>query len=176
MAKEEIVLGGGCFWCIECLFTELKGVERVESGYSGGSILNPTYKEICTGTTGHAEVIRITFESETISRNEILDIFFTLHDPTTLNRQGNDSGPQYRSVIFYANPEQETAARAAKERAQSLWDQPIVTEISPLINYFQAEDYHQNYYNNNPYQPYCAFVITPKVKKFRELYREKRKV
>ncbi len=163
-------LGGGCFWCIEPLFQSLQGVIKVESGYSGGLINNPTYREICSGLTGHAEVIQIQFNPSIVSYREILDVFFEVHDPTTLNRQGNDSGPQYRSVVFYHSDAQRQVAEEARSAAQANWSNPIVTEISPLINYFPAEAYHQNYYAANPNQPYCALVIGPKIQKFRKLY------
>jgi peptide-methionine (S)-S-oxide reductase len=163
-------LGGGCFWCIEPLFQSLQGVTKVESGYSGGQINNPTYREICSGLTGHAEVIQIQFNPSIVSYREILDVFFEVHDPTTLNRQGNDSGPQYRSVVFYHSDAQRQVAEEARTAAQAHWSNPIVTEISPLINYFPAEAYHQNYYATNPNQPYCAFVIGPKIQKFRKQF------
>lgn len=174
--KTEIaVLGGGCFWCIEAVYQELKGVLKVESGYSGGTVSNPTYREVCTGATGHAEVAQITFDPAVVSYQEILEVFFTVHDPTTLNRQGNDSGTQYRSVIFYNSPEQKTIAEAAKKAASELWDGPIVTEIERLDKFYKAEDYHQNYYKANPYQPYCVYVVGSKVEKFRKKFHEKLK-
>lgn len=168
-------LGGGCFWCIETIFQDLKGVEKVLSGYTGGRTKNPTYKDICSGLTGHAEVIQVHFNPSEISYREILDIFFAVHDPTTLNRQGNDTGTQYRSAIFYSTPEQKMEAELAKNAAAADWPAPIVTEITPLDVFYVAEQYHQNYYKDNPYQPYCAFVISPKVKKFRERYQNKLK-
>jgi len=168
---ETATLGGGCFWCIEPVYQDLKGVLTVESGYTGGQIDNPTYREICTGRTGHAEVIRVTFDPNIITYRDIVDIFFTIHDPTTLNRQGNDSGTQYRSAIFYHSPAQQVAAEAAKMVAADLWDDPIVTEITPAVVFYTAENYHQNYYKANPYQPYCMVVIAPKVKKFREKFK-----
>jgi peptide-methionine (S)-S-oxide reductase len=175
--KEVITLGGGCFWCIEAIFDELKGVESVESGYSGGSVVNPTYRQVCTGTTGHAEVVQATFDPKAISLKELLEIFFTVHDPTTLNRQGPDVGPQYRSAIFYHSPEQKAIAeQVIKEiEAAKLWDAPIVTEISPFKVFYKAEDYHQEYFKQNGGQPYCRFVIAPKMAKFREHYRNKLK-
>jgi peptide-methionine (S)-S-oxide reductase len=173
---EIATLGGGCFWCVEIMYQDLKGVLKVESGYSGGKIDNPTYQEICSGMTGHAEVIQVTFDPAIISYKEILEIFFTVHDPTTLNRQGNDSGTQYRSVIFYHSDRQKAVAEEAKVAAQAIWDDPIVTEISPAVTFFKAEVYHQNYFNDNPNQPYCSIVIAPKVRKFREMYRSKLRV
>lgn len=178
-ANAEIAtLGGGCFWCLEPLFAGLKGVEKVESGYSGGKVKNPCYREICTGNTGHAEVVQVTFAPDVISYQELLEIFFTVHDPTTLNRQGNDTGTQYRSVIFHHSPAQkETAERVIKEaNASGGWRAPIVTEVAPFSAFYRAEDYHQDYYARNGNQPYCQLVITPKVKKFRERYNAKLKV
>jgi len=172
---EVATLGGGCFWCVEAVYQELNGVLKVESGYSGGRIANPTYREICTGTTGHAEVAQITYDPAIVSFAEILEVFFTTHDPTTLNRQGNDAGTQYRSVVFYHNPEQKAAAEAAKIAAAELWDDPIVTEISPLDKFYKAEEYHQNYFRSNPTQSYCVYVVGPKVKKFREKFQDKLK-
>lgn len=173
---ETAILGGGCFWCIEPLFQDLKGVIRVESGYTGGTIENPSYQAVCTGTTGHAEVIKIEFDPAQISFSELLEVFFTFHDPTTLNRQGNDIGTQYRSVIFYQNEQQKVEATAfIQGPAKLMWNDPIVTEIAPAAPYYPAESYHQNYYKNNPNQSYCAFVITPKVLKFRKAYQQKLK-
>lgn len=172
---ELATLGGGCFWCVEAVYQELNGVLKVESGYSGGHVANPTYREICTGTTGHAEVAQITFDPSVVSFQEILEVFFTVHDPTTLNRQGNDVGTQYRSVIYYHSPEQKEIAEAGKSAAAALWDDPIVTEISPLDVFYKAEAYHQDYFKNNPNQPYCMFVVGPKVKKFREKFEAKMK-
>lgn len=165
---ETAVLGGGCFWCIEAVFQRLPGVTKVESGYTGGHVKNPTYKQVCTGQTGHAEVARIEFDPTKLSYAKLLEVFFEAHDPTTLNRQGADEGTQYRSVIYYLNDEQKKQAEAAKVAAKSHWDDPIVTEISPLGDYYPAEDYHQNYYNENPNQGYCSFVIRPKVKKLQD--------
>lgn len=166
---EIATLGGGCFWCIEPIYQDLKGVLKVESGYTGGRTANPTYRDICTGMTGHAEVIQVTFDPAVISYGDILRIFFGVHDPTTLNRQGNDSGTQYRSVIYYHSPAQKKVAEEVKVAAQDVWDDPIVTEISPLGPYYKAEAYHQNYFKDNPNQPYCSIVIAPKVRKFREM-------
>lgn len=172
---EIATLGGGCFWCVEAVFQDLQGVLRVESGYSGGHVDNPSYREICNGTTGHAEVIRITFDPGVITFREILGIFFSFHDPTTLNRQGNDAGTQYRSVIFYHSPEQKADAEEIKKSEQENWSDPIVTEITPFVKYYKAEDYHQNYYKEHQSQPYCSVVISPKVRKLREKYRDKLK-
>lgn len=171
---EIATLGAGCFWCVEAVFQDVKGVHNVESGYTGGQIENPTYKQICTGTTGHAEVAQITFDPSVISFEDILMIFWHTHDPTTLNRQGNDAGTQYRSAIFYHNDKQKEIAEKslAETDASDLWPNPIVTEITALDVYYPAEDYHQNYFNENPYQPYCMMVINPKVKKFRESFGE----
>lgn len=172
---ETATLGGGCFWCIEAIFQDLRGVVSVESGYSGGRVSNPTYREVCSGLTGHAEVIRVTFDPTIVSFREILEIFFTYHDPTTLNRQGNDVGTQYRSVVFYHSPEQKAIAEEVKTRASEIWDDPIVTEITAFDKFYKAEDYHQNYYKDHQAQPYCSIVIAPKVRKFREKYRDKLK-
>lgn len=175
--NDTLVLGGGCFWCTEAVFQDLKGVGKVESGYTGGNIPNPTYKQITTGTTGHAESIRIYFDNSIISMNELLDVFFATHDPTTLNRQGADIGTQYRSVIFYKDDNQQKIAtdKIAQLEKEKVFDKPIVTEISPLKEFYIAEDYHQNYYNNNSHQPYCSFVITPKLQKLEKLFKEKLK-
>ena len=172
---EVATLGGGCFWCTEAVYQELKGVHKVESGYAGGTVDNPTYRQVCTGTTGHAEVVQITFDPAVISYKEILDVFWHVHDPTTLNRQGADVGPQYRSVIFYHSDEQRTIAEQSKQEtdASGLWPDPIVTEISPYIQFFKAEGYHQNYYQDNPHQPYCMMVISPKMQKFRKEFADK---
>lgn len=166
--RETVTLGAGCFWCVEAIYERLKGVEGVESGYSGGHVSNPTYRQVTTGTTGHAEVIRFTFDPAVISFDDLLRVFFTTHNPTTLNRQGADVGPQYRSVIFYHNAAQRAAAERIKKEISDakIWDAPIVTEISPLINYYVAEDYHQDYYENNQNAGYCQVVIAPKVRKF----------
>ena len=169
-------LGGGCFWCIEAVFLETKGIEKIISGYAGGSTDNPTYKEICTGTSGHAEVVQLEFDEGLIDFKTILEVFFTVHNPTTLNRQGNDVGTQYRSVIFYHDDEQKKIAEEVmKEVATQIWDKPIVTELSPLPKFYAAEDYHQNYYELNPSNPYCSFVITPKIQKFRQKFSNLRK-
>jgi len=173
MAQEVATLAGGCFWCVEAVFDQLKGVHAVESGYMGGHTAKPTYEDICTGETGHAEVIRITFDPALVSYRDLLEIFFTVHDPTTLNRQGNDQGTQYRSAIFFHSPEQESMAREviAKLTADKLWRNPIVTEVAAVSPFHQAEDYHQEYFarvgNGNPY---CAMVVEPKVAKFRKNY------
>jgi len=175
--REIATLGGGCFWCLEALFNELRGVEKVESGYSGGSVPNPSYREVCTGTTGHAEVVQITFDPNIISFMELLEVFFTIHDPTTLNRQGADAGTQYRSAIFYHTPEQERVAREviAGLGASKLWDAPIVTEVAPFTTFYPAEEYHQEYFRRNPEQLYCSIVIEPKVARFRKQYLAKLK-
>lgn len=175
VATEVATLGGGCFWCIEAVLQDLKGVVKVESGYSGGTVVNPSYREVCTGTTGHAEVVQVTFEPSVISYHDLLEIFFAFHDPTTLNRQGNDVGTQYRSVVFYHSEEQRQVAEAVKAEIQKELDAPVVTEISPARTFYKAETYHQNYYKDNTYQPYCAYVISPKVKKLREKYRDRLK-
>ena len=174
---ETATFGMGCFWCSEAIFERLKGVESVESGYSGGSVNNPTYEQVCTGETGHAEVIQIKYDPEIISFDELLEVFWKTHDPTTLNRQGADVGTQYRSVIFYHNDEQKKLAEQYKTELDKsgAWSDPIVTEISPLINYFAAEDYHQEYFENNPNQQYCNFVIAPKVEKFEKVFKNKLK-
>ncbi|TVQ90383.1 MAG: peptide-methionine (S)-S-oxide reductase [Bacteroidetes bacterium] len=172
---EYATLGGGCFWCIEAIFMEVRGVKSATSGYSGGTVKNPTYREVTSGKTGHAEVVQIAFNPEVISFRDILVIFFHLHDPTTLNRQGADVGTQYRSVIFYHNEDQEkTASEVFREiNDTDLWADPLVTEISPMEKFYVAEDYHQNYYQNNPNQPYCTFVISPKLSKLRKLFEHK---
>ena len=164
---KNIILGGGCFWCTEAIYKYVNGVEDVVPGYIGGDKENPTYEEVCSGTTGHAEVVKINFDSSKISLDKLLEIFFKTHDPTTLNRQGNDVGTQYRSVIYYHNDEQKMAAVKSKNEAgkSDYWDDEIVTEISEINNYSDAEDYHDNYYDNNPNQPYCVFVIKPKLDK-----------
>ena len=168
MAKSEIAtLGGGCFWCVEAVFQRIDGVISVKPGYAGGNVKNPTYKQICTGNTGHAEVAKIEFDPSKITYAQILNVFWQSHDPTTLNRQGNDVGTQYRSVIFFHNESQEEIAKKSKIDAEEsgYWDDEIVTEITLLNNYYDAEDYHDNYYNDNPNQPYCLFVIKPKLDK-----------
>jgi methionine-S-sulfoxide reductase len=165
---EVATLGGGCFWCVEAIYQDLQGVLKVESGYSGGPTANPTYKEICTGMSGHAEVIQVTFDPTILSYQDILRIFFTVHDPTTLNRQGNDVGTQYRSVIYYHSAAQKNTAEAVIQEAGEAWDHPIVTELTAFDKFYKAEEYHQNYYKDNPNQGYCSFIIAPKVRKFRE--------
>jgi peptide-methionine (S)-S-oxide reductase len=176
MNTERIVLGGGCFWCVEAVYTELKGVITVKSGYAGGKEKNPTYKEVAYGLTSHAEVVEIVFDADVINLEEILEVFFATHDPTTLNRQGNDVGPQYRSIILYENDQQRSIAESVSTNfAPSLWDDPIVTEIKPLTIFYEAEDYHQEYFANNPNQPYCRLVINPKVQKFRKQFADKLK-
>ncbi len=167
---EVATLGGGCFWCLEAVYEELKGVQKVESGYSGGTVPNPTYRQVCAETTGHAEVVQVTFDPEEVSFREILEVFFTIHDPTTLNRQGYDVGTQYRSAIFYHTPEQERIARGVISEldAARVWGDPIVTEVTPFEAFYLAEDYHQNYFRRNEEQPYCQVVISPKVAKFRK--------
>ena len=174
---EQITLGGGCFWCLEAVFSDLNGVDEVLSGYTGGTVPDPTYREVCEGNTGHAEVVRVVFHSEVISLKEILQIFFTIHNPTTLNRQGADIGTQYRSAIFYQNSEQRKIAEEVKSKVErsKMWNGAVVTEIGPLKIFYPAEDYHQEYYRNNPDQPYCISVIGPKVLKFRKFYFEKLK-
>jgi peptide-methionine (S)-S-oxide reductase len=173
MATEIATLGGGCFWCTEAVYQELKGVQHVESGYTGGQVPNPTYEAVCAGTTGHAEIVRLTFDPQVVSYREILEIFFTIHDPTTLNRQGNDVGTQYRSVIYYHSPEQQGIAKQVIAEMANVWDAPIVTELAPTDVYYKAEDYHQNYFRQNPMQGYCAFIVAPKVAKFRQMFKEK---
>jgi peptide-methionine (S)-S-oxide reductase len=177
MKLEEAILGGGCFWCVEAQYLLLNGVTKVESGYAGGQNDNPTYKEVCTGTTGHAEVVKITFDASIITFDEVLEAFWYAHDPTTLNRQGNDVGTQYRSVIFYTNDEQKDKAEAYKNKlnTEQVFDNPVVTEISPLKFFFVAEDYHQNYYNQNGNAGYCQFVVKPKVEKFKKVFNQKLK-
>jgi peptide-methionine (S)-S-oxide reductase len=169
---ETATLGGGCFWCLEAVYLELVGVEKVESGYSGGSVPNPTYEQVCTGTTGHAEVVQVTFDPAIISFREILEVFFSIHDPTTLNRQGNDVGPQYRSAIFCHSEEQREIAEGMIQELDQAghWSAPIVTQVAPLAAFYGAEDYHQGYYRNNSNQPYCRAVISPKLAKFRKQY------
>jgi peptide-methionine (S)-S-oxide reductase len=182
MQKENIneqkldtaIFGAGCFWCTEAFFTRLKGVIKVEPGYSGGNIPNPTYEEVCTGKTGHAEVCRIIFDPQTINYLKLLEVFWQVHDPTTLNRQGNDAGTQYRSVIFYNSEEQKKEAEETKLKleAEHIWEDPIVTQIVRLEKFYAAEDYHRDYYDKNPNQPYCSFVITPKLKKFEKTFED----
>lgn len=168
--REVATLAGGCFWCLEAVFEQLRGVEEVVSGYSGGTVPTPTYGQVCTGATGHAEVVQATIDPTVISFRELLDVFFTIHDPTTLNRQGADVGTQYRSAIFYHSPEQKVTADQviAELNAARLWDAPIVTEVVPFREFYRAEDYHQEYFRRNPDQTYCRVVIAPKVAKFRK--------
>jgi peptide-methionine (S)-S-oxide reductase len=173
MATEIATLGGGCFWCLEAVYQELKGVQHVESGYTGGHVPNPSYEQVCDGTTGHAEVVRVEFDPAIVGYREVLEIFFTIHDPTTPNRQGNDVGTQYRSVIYYHSPEQQEIARQVIACMANVWDAPIVTELSPAQTYYKAEDYHQNYFRQHPLQGYCAFVVAPKVAKFRKVFADR---
>ncbi|MGD0877531.1 MAG: peptide-methionine (S)-S-oxide reductase MsrA [Anaerolineales bacterium] len=175
--SEIATLAGGCFWCLEAVFDELKGVESVESGYSGGHVQSPSYAQVCDGDTGHAEVVQITFDPQLLSFKDLLTVFFTTHDPTTLNRQGNDVGTQYRSAIFYHNEEQKKIAEAVIQEigAEKIWDDPIITEVKPFDQFYMAEDYHQEYYKNNSFQPYCRIVIAPKVAKIRRKFAERLK-
>jgi peptide-methionine (S)-S-oxide reductase len=170
MQTEVAILGGGCFWCLEAVYLEVRGVTKVESGYMGGHQPDPTYEQVCAGTTGHAEVVRIEFDPQQISYRDILEVFFTIHDPTTLNRQGNDVGTQYRSAIYATSPEQEGTARHVIAEMAAVWDAPIVTELTPAQTWYKAEDYHQDYFNQHPLQGYCAFVVAPKVAKFRKTF------
>ena len=174
---EIATLGGGCFWCLEAVYDEVRGVDSVGSGYMGGSKPNPTYEQVCSGATGHAEVVQVSFDPEVVSFKEILEVFFVIHDPTTLNRQGNDTGTQYRSAIFYHSREQKTAAEQviANLSAAGIYDDPIVTEVVAASTFYVAEKYHQEYFRNNPSQPYCAFVVRPKVAKFRKHFLERAK-
>jgi peptide-methionine (S)-S-oxide reductase len=174
---EVATLGGGCFWCLEAVYQELQGVEKVESGYSGGDVPNPTYRQVCSETTGHAEVAQVTFDPDEVSYRDILEVYFTIHDPTTLNRQGADVGTQYRSVIFYHTEEQKRTAEEVISEIESegIWNSPIVTEVVPLDEFYVAEDYHQNYFRNNGFQPYCQVIIAPKVAKFRKQHLERLK-
>lgn len=175
VATEVATLGGGCFWCLEAVFDGLQGVTAVESGYAGGKTVNPTYKQICNGDTGHAEVVRVTFDPQTISFREILEVFFTIQDPTTLNRQGNDAGTQYRSAIFYQTSEQKMNAEQfiAELTAEKVFGDPIVTEVVAAPTFYVAEDYHQEYFANNSSQPYCQFVVAPKLAKFRKKFADR---
>lgn len=174
---EVATVGGGCFWCLEAIYQEINGVHQVVSGYAGGKVVNPTYQQVCGGRTGHAEVTQITFDPQVISYADLLDIFWRIHDPTTVNRQGADVGPQYRSIILYHNEAQKGIAEKSKADTNSsgLWPTAIVTEIVPLDIFYPAEDYHQNYYRDNSYQPYCQVVIDPKVRKFRKSFQAKLK-
>ena len=175
--KEITTLAGGCFWCLEAVYDLMKGVESVESGYMGGPGANPTYDAVCTGRTGHAEVVQVTFAPAVVSFREILEVFFVIHDPTTLNRQGNDTGTQYRSAIFYHSPEQKRTAEdvIAAFTKDQVYERPIVTEVSPASTFYMAEDYHQEYFSRNPEQGYCSYVVGPKVAKFRQKFAEKMK-
>ncbi|MCX2740774.1 peptide-methionine (S)-S-oxide reductase MsrA [Pontibacter anaerobius] len=175
---ETATFGNGCFWCTEAVFQELKGVEKVMPGYAGGHVENPTYKQVCSATTGHAEVLQVTYDPQQISYQELLEVFWSTHDPTTLNRQGNDIGPQYRSIIFYHNEEQKQLAEKYKQEldASGAFNDSIVTAIEPLEKFYPAEDYHQNYYSTHGHEPYCSFVIRPKLDKFRKVFKEKLKV
>lgn len=167
MAEEIATLGGGCFWCLEAVFDELDGVVSVESGYAGGKRPNPTYEQVCSGATGHAEVVRVRFDPAIITFRDILEVYFTIHDPTTVNRQGNDVGTQYRSVIFYQDERQRETAEQVMREMKDVWNAPIVTQLVAATEFYPAENYHQEYYANNPNQPYCQLVVSPKVRKFR---------
>jgi peptide-methionine (S)-S-oxide reductase len=174
---QVATLAGGCFWCLEAVFDELKGVESVESGYSGGTVPNPTYHEVCDGETGHAEAVRVTFDPSTLSYHDLLTVFFTIHDPTTLNRQGNDVGTQYRSAVFYHDEEQKKIVEEVMREiaAASIWGASLVTEVKPFEAFYPAEDYHQEYFKKNPWQPYCRAIVVPKVAKFRQKFAERLK-
>ncbi len=174
---EKATFGSGCFWCTEAIFQRLKGVSLAQSGYAGGDVEYPTYETVCTGKTGHAEVVRVEYDPAIISYAELLEVFWNTHDPTTLNKQGNDVGTQYRSAVFYHNEEQKRLAEAYKLKldAEKIWSDPIVTEITELTNYYPAENYHEDYFNKNESQPYCSFVVAPKVKKFKEVFSDKLK-
>lgn len=173
--REQAILAGGCFWCLDAVFRQLRGVDQVESGYAGGTVQNPTYQNVCSGQTGHAEAVRITFDPDVISYRDLLGVYFTVHDPTTLNRQGGDVGTQYRSAVYYLNDSQRETARDVMDELtkDKVWDDPIVTELEPAPTFYSAEDYHQDYYENNAQQPYCAVVIAPKVAKVRKKYLER---
>ena len=172
MSQELATLAGGCFWCLEAVYLDLRGVEKVVSGYAGGHVPNPTYREVCSGLTGHAEVVQVTFDPAVVSYRELLQVFFTIHDPTTLNRQGADVGTQYRSAIYYHDDAQKATAEAvmAEVTAEKLWPNPLVTELAPLAKFYPAEEYHQDYFARNPSQPYCQVVVAPKVSKFRKQF------
>jgi peptide-methionine (S)-S-oxide reductase len=176
-AVEQATLGGGCFWCLEAVFEQLRGVEKVASGYAGGRVVDPTYHQVCSGATGHAEVVQVTFDPAVLSFREVLEVFFATHDPTTLNRQGADHGTQYRSAIFYHSPQQREAAEqlVAELNAAKVWDAPIVTQVVPFERFYRAEDYHQSYFRANPGQGYCRAVISPKVAKFRKQFADRLK-
>ncbi len=173
--RELATLGGGCFWCLEAVFEQLRGVEKVESGYAGGHVPDPTYHQVCTGATGHAEVVQVTFDPAVVSFREVLEVFFAVHDPTTLNRQGPDAGTQYRSAVFYHSPEQREVAQQliAELNAAKIWNSPIVTQVVPFERFYPAEDYHQGYFRANPSQGYCRAVISPKIAKFRKQFAAK---
>jgi peptide-methionine (S)-S-oxide reductase len=173
--REIATLAGGCFWCLEAVYDRMKGVESVQSGYMGGSSANPTYEQVCGGNSGHAEVVRVTYDPAIVSFRDLLEVFFVIHDPTTLNRQGNDAGTQYRSAIFYHTPQQKAEAEEviARLTAQKVWSDAIVTELAPASAFYGAESYHQNYYSRNPGQPYCQYVVAPKVQKFRKAFLDK---
>lgn len=172
---EIATLGGGCFWCLEAVYQEMEGVDSIVSGYMGGHVDKPTYQQVCTGATGHVEVVQVSFDPAVTSYRKILEVFFAIHDPTSLDRQGNDAGPQYRSVIFYhSEAQREIAEEVMRELTnEAVFGKPIVTELKPATTFYPAEDYHQDYFRNHPAQPYCAFVVAPKVKKFREKFKEK---
>jgi peptide-methionine (S)-S-oxide reductase len=172
MALQTATIGGGCFWCLEAVYLEMKGIEKVVSGYAGGHTVNPTYQQVCSETTGHAEVAQLTFDDTVTSFEDILKVFFVIHDPTTLNRQGNDIGESYRSIILYHDAAQLETAKQVIAEIQPLWDQQVVTELKPLVIFYPAEDYHQNYYARNRFQPYCMGVVAPKVSKFRKTFLE----
>ncbi len=174
---DKATFGAGCFWCVEAVFQQLRGVQTVESGYSGGHTKNPTYEQVCTGMTGHAEVCQITYDPSVISFTELLEVFWKTHDPTTLNRQGGDIGTQYRSAIFFHSKDQQLLAEEMKEKldAAKIWNDPLVTEIVPFVEFYKAEAYHQEYYSQNASQPYCSLVITPKIEKFRKVFADKLK-
>ena len=172
MGLQTVTIGGGCFWCLEAVYLEMKGINESVSGYAGGHTVSPTYQQVCSETTGHAEVVQLTFDDAVTSFADILKVFFVIHDPTTLNRQGNDVGESYRSVIFYGDDAQLEIAKKAIADAQQLWDKPVVTQLVPLEIFYRAEDYHQNYYARNPYQGYCMGVVAPKVAKFRSSFLE----
>jgi peptide-methionine (S)-S-oxide reductase len=176
-SKERATLGGGCFWCLEAVYDQMKGVESVESGYMGGANPDPSYEEVCTGRSGHAEVVQLAFDPAIVSFREILEVFFVIHDPTTLNQQGNDVGTQYRSAIFYHSPEQKKVAEEliAELTKQQLYNRPIVTELVPAVRFYEAEEYHQEYFARNPFQPYCSYVVGPKLAKFRTSFASKLK-
>jgi peptide-methionine (S)-S-oxide reductase len=175
MTVEIATVGGGCFWCLEAVYQQMRGVEKVESGYSGGPGADPSYEQVCEGTTGHAEVVRLQFDPVQTSYREILEVFFTIHDPTTLNRQGNDVGSQYRSVIYTHSDEQMATAKQVMGEMAHVWDAPLVTELAPAPVFYKAEDYHQDYFLNHPLQSYCAFVVAPKVQKFRQTFGDRLK-